>query len=303
MRVIWAIDAIGESALLMERSAEFLRQLAARTALEIEPVSVLEGIRAEAGLEDRLLTDDQALPALERSLRSLVGEFDDLAAHFLAPRVLGGSTFPAAKRLAAHAASESAQLIVCSTHARSGLPRLLLGSFTEELLKISQTPVAVVRARPVPEPSPETLNVAYWTEFHDGDSIHFREVVNECRRLGSRLSLFHCPERLLEPLVQGGTYLFSGAQPVLHRITSPELYRLERRGLAWARWAEHQGVPCEFTLDERPGSFSAHFIELLEMQKSGIAFVAWQTGPTGRGGGPRLREVLRKAPCPVWVLR
>ncbi len=299
MRIIWAIDAIGESALLLERAAEFLRHLAARTAIEIEPVSVLEGVRAEAGLEDRLLTDEQALPGLERSLQALTAEFDDLSAHFLSPRVLGGSSFPAARRLARHAAARSAQLVVCSTHARSGIPRLMLGSFTEDLLRASDVPVAVVRVRPVPEPR----HAAYWTGFGEGDSLRFRQVVNECRRLGSGLSLFHCPERLIEPLIQGGTYLFSGAQPVLHRLTSPELYRIERRGLAWARWAEHQGVTCEFFMDERPGSFTAHFIELLEKQKSGIAFMAWETGASGRNSGPRVREVLRKAPCPVWVLR
>jgi nucleotide-binding universal stress UspA family protein len=290
MRVIWAIDAIGESALLLERAAEFLRRLVSRTSLEIEPVSVLEGIRQEAGIEDRLLSDEQALPGLKRSLDSLMLEFEDLREHLLPSVVLGGSSFSAAKRIAQYATSHNADLILCSTHARSGIQRLLLGSFVEELLKVAQTPVNIVRVRPIPEPN-RTL---YWTDFKDNSVQDFRKVVRACKQLGTTLSVFHCPQYPMEPILQSGTYLLSGAQPVLHRITSPRLFRLERRGLAWARWAEHQGVECEFILDERPGNPVVQFLELLQSKSIGIAFVSKP---------PRLREILRKAPCPVWVIR
>jgi len=205
MRAIWAIDAIGESALLLERAAEFLRQIASRTSLEIEPVSVLEGIRQEAGIEDRLLSDDQALPGLKRSLGSLALEFEDLREHLLPSVVLGGSSFSAAKRLAKHASTEQADLILCSTHARSGIQRILLGSFVEELLKVAQTPVSVVRVRPIPE-SKRTL---YWTDFIDRGAQDFRKAVRACQQIGTTLSIFHCPQYPMEPVLQTSPNHFS----------------------------------------------------------------------------------------------
>ena len=215
MRVIWAIDAIGESALLVERAAEFLRHLAKRVAIEIEPVSVLEKIRQESGFEDSLLTDDQALAGLKRSLMAITSEFEDLAPHFLSAFVISGSTHSPAKRLARHAREREADLILCSTHSRHGIPRLILGSFTEELLKTSEVPVAVVRVRPVPEPGRAVL----WTDFSSGSATDFRNVVQQCLRFGSRLALFHCPERLVEPIFQ--EVLISFREPSHSSIDGP----------------------------------------------------------------------------------
>lgn len=52
----------------------------------------------------------------------------------------------AAATIAKFAAEENADLIVMSTHGRSGLSRLLLGSVAEEVLRHATCPVLTIRA-------------------------------------------------------------------------------------------------------------------------------------------------------------
>src|SRR5580765_370537 len=57
---------------------------------------------------------------------------------------------PAAAAIVEGAASQKADLIVMSTHGRSGLGRLVLGSVTESVLRGTTIPILVVRADHAP---------------------------------------------------------------------------------------------------------------------------------------------------------
>lgn len=70
---------------------------------------------------------------------------------------------PAASTIAEAAERRNADLIVMSTHGRSGLGRLVLGSVTESVLRCSKTPMLLVHGSnmPVTFPRESMTGVAY----------------------------------------------------------------------------------------------------------------------------------------------
>ena len=64
---------------------------------------------------------------------------------------------PAAPAIIQAARLKKADLIVMSTHGRSGLGRLIMGSVTESVLRGTSTPVCVVRASGAPVETPPGL--------------------------------------------------------------------------------------------------------------------------------------------------
>jgi nucleotide-binding universal stress UspA family protein len=57
---------------------------------------------------------------------------------------------PAAAAIVEGVASQKADLIVMSTHGRSGIGRLVLGSVTESVLRGTTVPILIVRAHHAP---------------------------------------------------------------------------------------------------------------------------------------------------------
>src|SRR5580765_4578313 len=66
---------------------------------------------------------------------------------------------PAAAAIVEGAASQKADLIVMSTHGRSGIGRLVLGSVTESVLRGTLTPILLLRVPGAPVETPKGAGV------------------------------------------------------------------------------------------------------------------------------------------------
>lgn len=105
--------------------------------LLVQAVTVAAGVEMDpSGQLDSLRAD--ALRYLEGMERRLKVEGAQVRTFVKA----GG----AAEAILDVAEREHASLIVMSTHGRTGLSRWVLGSVTEKVLRVSETPVLVVRA-------------------------------------------------------------------------------------------------------------------------------------------------------------
>ena len=91
----------------------------------------------------------------------------------------------------------------------------------------------------------------------------------------------------------------------IHAYLGNEVERRQRRAEAWARWAKHQkGVEVEPLLNAEGGSISELVIELAEKHSFDLIAMAAQSGPISSALiGSVTRQVIRRSPCPVWVLR
>lgn len=123
--------------------------------------------------------------------------------------LLQGAAVPTA--LAADIRQSGARLVVMTTHGRSGLPRLLLGSVADELVKRSPAPVLLVR------PQPEQVTRGFSRVLVPLDDTEL-----------ARSILCHAT-RVAEP----------GARLVLLNVIEP---------LSWQSWPDHMGTPAP---DER----------------------------------------------------
>ncbi len=102
-----------------------------------------------APVEELIQTElDEAKGSLERSARRLTGEFgfvNDVV-------TLPVESQNVADAIADTAASERA-IVVMTTHGRSGINRLMLGSVTDRVVRHSDVPVLVVRQMETPSPA------------------------------------------------------------------------------------------------------------------------------------------------------
>lgn len=204
--------------------------------------------------------------------------------------------------LSDYAYLNGANLILVNTHGRSGISRLLLGSFAETLVLRSKVPVLVVG------PQVDSCNlesVLFPTDFGVNSKAVFRRAIGLVREVHPRLTLFHSIPHPIEPLLQSGVSLLGGGNWVpSNYYFSEEMEHQLKRANCWARWASHQGVPSKSIVNTYGGPISDCIISLAKHLPAGVILIEEQSGPIAAALiGSITRQVIRTAHCPVWVVR
>src|SRR5262249_39773483 len=132
----------------------------------------------------------------------------------------------------------------------------------------------------------------------------FRALIGDARRLGAKVTLFHAIPHPIEPILQSGAYLLGGSWIPVQEYFSVETDRHMRRAAAWARWAGHQGVECEPLVDAQGESVVDSILSLVQSRQVDLIAMEAHSGPIRSALiGSVTRQVIRRADCPVWVLR
>ena len=122
-------------------TVEYAHALAEKTGAELHVLHVvktLDDLAREHGLAGVVEADSD--DEFEKWVGALVGESGTVR-HVEAVRM--GSD--PAQIIARYALDEDIDLVVTGTHGRSGLSHLILGSVSEQLLRVSPCPVLVIR--------------------------------------------------------------------------------------------------------------------------------------------------------------
>jgi universal stress protein A len=136
MRILVAVDLSPVS----EPLVRFATELASRVSGDLILVHVYSGDDAATALQEAGLY-------LDRYIEHLRGEVNYLLTKIGAVRqraridIIEGNPIDAILTVASH---DGADLIVMGTHGRSGLPRLLVGSVAEGVLRKAPCPVVVI---------------------------------------------------------------------------------------------------------------------------------------------------------------
>jgi len=179
-------------------------------------------------------------------------------------------------------------LVVMSTHGRSGLKRLVLGSVTEDVLRRVEVPLLVTR--PEIPPRPWDRIVVALDGSPRGEAI-LQDVVPLARRMKASVALI---QSALPPVTMSGVGDVPGV-----RVDENPLPYLER---VRARLASEGVDATVAALEGRAG-----FQILRYAQESNASLLCMTTH--GRSGLARIvlgsiaDEVLRQAPCPVLLRR
>jgi nucleotide-binding universal stress UspA family protein len=307
--VIWAVDPFDQSEQLVASAVSALRNFSF-LGWRIQPVYVLTPNQLN------LTTDfveyasfSVALaykPAAQKALQELLS-------HISLPGVLPGevlaldtpSSQASAEALSRFALNLNAKAIVTSSHARSGLGRFLLGSFSETLLYKSEVPVLVVHPHSENHVTRSIRNIFFPTDFGPASETKFREAVSLAKTFDAKLTLFHSVPHPLEPVLQSGVYLLGGGWMPIQNYLGNEVEKGKRRAQAWARWAKSQKkVDVETRIHVDGGSVADLILRIVKEDGFDLIAMAAQSGPIALSLlGSVTRQVVRHSSCPVWVLR
>lgn len=129
----------------------------------------------------------RVLDAAKSEMEKLVEERIQLGETRCSGLVITGS---APEEIAEHARDTDTDLIVMSTHGRTGVSRWLLGSVTERVLRLAPCPVLVER-NVLPGASPTVKKILVGVDFSEHSRRALDLAVKIAGRLDSQLECFH----------------------------------------------------------------------------------------------------------------
>ncbi len=318
-RIIWAVDPFEEPLKAQAAIISTLRDLSRRQKAVVEPVHVLNFTMDEA--QGFKMAQHQFEKYKQGATQAVLENVKDLRTDtiaFMPPRVLMlEDSAPAlmAKTLVRHAGSIHAHLIVVGTHARHGIPRLVLGSFTETLLLHSQVPVVAVG----PECAAHTHSthgdqtthpehLLFATDLESNSFKVFQKVLEFAHESHLKITLFHVTSLGIDPVVQSGAYLLGGGWvPTQDELGDQQgAYRARKQKVAeeWIQEAQKHRVDTDVHFDSGQGPISDLILRHARTQKSSWIAMAAESGAVKSALiGSITRQVVRQAACPVWVAR
>ena len=190
-----------------------------------------------------------------------------------------------------------ADLIVMSTHGRRGLENMLLGSVTEEVLRLAECPVLTVRSGKDTPAYPAAVPLLVPVDF----SEHSRGALTLARELAARfggsVQVLHVFERPIHPEI------YLGGMP----LDSPDFHTVEtslREALA-TFVGETPGPAVPSTLHVIEGRAVPGILEFAGENGTGLIVIATH-GLTGLAHvllGSVSEKIVRRAECPVLTAR
>jgi nucleotide-binding universal stress UspA family protein len=278
-------------------AASLARRLGAQLELvhvmEPMPPSIFfsgEGVQAYDPERDYVMRIENLLERTAREEKSFQGLW-------VKTRLLEGGFLH--ERLVRFQEQEGIDLSVMSTHGRSGLARLFMGSFAEKAVRLSVSPVLAYRPGPRPgatgEFAPRTILVPY--DF----STNARTVLDAVRFLANTFDAQLIFQHVLEPLAD--LSFLSGTKAVEAAQVASALPEVQKELVGFLR-REFPGGD-HFKADASYGNPFLEILRLAEKRKVDLIVMAthgW-TGLKHMLLGSVTEKVVRHAPCSVLTVR
>lgn len=295
-KVVWAVDPFHDHLKTQRKTLQAIGEVYG-PSVQIVPASVLRAGSYNPHNRQFLEKWAQLFDAARESLDRLVDGID--LAGLERPRILShesASVTDAVRTLVHFAIAEGAEAIAVCSHGRTGLSRLILGSFTETIVLQSPLPILVVGPKEIAEPKMEMF--LFPTDFSDPSKAVFQRLLDVAVLAEAHVRLFHKIEYLYPAL---------GYPFVVPPVNADSLESLREevreRATPWLKLAESRGVRADAVVESGAESTLDSVLRAAEPPGTVIAMAAL-SGPVGAAiAGSLTRQTLRAAPCPVLVLR
>lgn len=304
-KVAWAVDPYENQRDLQNKVSQILMCLEEHKDIEIYPVYILtQPLWAYTPAENESFTREREHAAVD-NLRWLI---ESLENHRIQKPVIlkqtGGSVSSSVDLICEFLEEEGFDMVVVSSHGRSGFKRLIMGSFAETLLLRSSIPVLVIGAKN--ESIQDIRHILYPSELIDSSEEIFKAVVEFCRDMDARLTIFHAATR---PDFLGYDYNLgyvmedtSGGTMTLHQMFEEELAKKKAKADTWIHWAEYRGVNADYMIESSSHSIDESICEVAVNRNIGMIVMESRTGALEAAViGSVTRKVVRAARCPVLV--
>ncbi len=284
IRVLIAVDPYETEELFSPEVFEELKAWLGQGSLALEAVYVCTHEKKEVMAADRRAR-------IFQDLKAKVSRY-----HFRFPvsyQVLESDSVSQRDRalvLSDYAKKESADSIVLSSHGRKTVAKLILGSFTECLLRVAETPVLILaHRRPFPAPN---RNFLFLTDFSNESRQAFHSLLHRIEGDHAKIIVLHAS------LVQ--TYIYDFGFLSVAGYVPDNYWELHRKQLVklskdWLREAQSKGISAELIVDEGSTSqLESVMSTVAEHQVSCVAVMAKQTQGI-------VEELIHESRLPVWV--
>lgn len=309
-KIIWAVDVFERDRKMQETAAKTLQCMTERFGAAFEVVHILNLHEIElAGQVDgawESFYERAAESAVQQLLESvhLNSPVQKCHVHIILQRT-SSNTHDSVDLLIRYAEERGADLLLVTTHGRSGVKRAVLGSFAETLLLRSSVPVMTVGPQMAQSfRNPLAIkSLLFPTDFQLDAKSYFRRAVALALQLQSKITLFHSVPHPIEPMVQSGVNLLGASWFPLYGYFGEQVERQTERAQAWARWAMRQGVEADYVIHAEGGSIPEVVCSLAQDRDISMILMVEKTGPVASALiGSITRQVVRHSPCPVFIL-
>lgn len=306
MRIIWAVDAFEDNRELNQKMAEYITTLHEATNADVEPLYLLR--------ENEIVIPSFEVPTwVTDHSRTAESLFKEVLSDYNLPFLRDAKVIPhasqshsaAAEILSNYALKTKADLIIVGSHGREGFQRFILGSFAESLLMQSEVPVCVIGSHTTRTTASKTF--LYPTEFGEHSKDNFRHILQLAKSQRAEIVLLHAIERPIESLFDIETrprvYSYKGKLLTLEQIVENQIENQSQRAQLWIDWAQKEGVRAHFLIDSSYKSIDELILNAVQAHEADLVVMEAQSGPLSATLlGSITRNVVRKAPCPVYVL-
>ncbi len=294
-RVIWAVDATAKESKLQVSTFKALSKILGPKQTSVEPVAVMGPLVEvpNASFAGYLVAQRNEIV---QKLKKMVAQLKDR--RIMPPTILtrdGISTQGVVDELLDYAHFIKAELIAVGSHSRTGLNRLVLGSFAETLLLKSDIPVLVIN--PTTKQTKAVKHLLFATDFSDASHEAFEQVVALAAQLKARVTLYSKIEYFVPQ-----TFELMKVSHYQDYLESDKADR-KRRGQKWCALAAKSKVKAELVLDDRPAYIAEGIVDTAKKKKADLIALASCSGKLETALiGSVVRKVVRLAKEPVWIV-
>lgn len=203
----------------------------------------------------------------------------------------------ASNAIVEYASKNDIDLVVLGTHGRRAPAHLLLGSVAEEVVRTASCPVMTVREREKPKPVTETERILVPVDFSKYSTQALTYGKNLAADYGATLQLLHVIELNIHPAY------YAVGKTSLFEIDSDLRERSHNKLLELAQEAPGPEVDIEPYVIE--GRATSDIVKFATEKKSDLIVIPTH-GLTGLSRfllGSTTQKVVRRAPCPVLVVK
>lgn len=297
-KLLWAVDAFADEHKTQLVAFRVLDKFAEATGAVIEPVSVLcpEDLRVPKHSFEGFSQEyrREAEKRLERWIGKIKSPRRVPPRLLLQPKLSLASTVEVFLRYAQECGAE---LIGVGTTTRSAVERFFLGSFAETMMLKSSIPLLI--ANPTMPAAPTLKRALFATDLSESSRTAFATFLPTAKALGARVVLYTKGEFAMPTEGIPVMALSSNYRDYLQPDTEARAQHAQK----WIDEASRAGVKATLIVDEKLGTTSAGIIAAAKREKVGLIALAARSGPVASAMlGSVSRQVVRRAPIPVWAL-
>jgi nucleotide-binding universal stress UspA family protein len=288
--VIWAVDPSEEDLVPDSTSLQLLKIYLGEGLKTVYPVYVTSGLTTDPSLYSQL-------DSLEKVIKHLIPEskVQTEIIHCHSQR-----RQKKVQQLLNFSYRMGAQLILVSSHGRSGWNRVALGSFAETLLEESSIPLWFVPRKIAKNCN--LLRVLFATDFTDHSKQGYSEFLKLVQGVAKELILYHMVNFPIEGISACGAAGVPSFYP--NQAVEAQFSWAQEQARLWVDQAKESGLSTHLhaVIREAFPSAGKTILEIASRQKIALIGIASQRAPWSRTlFGSVACEVFRAQSHTVWV--